>query len=298
MSALDASPAIFAREARRVLRRLEPTGMELRPAASAAAALYSPRNRYAKPVMRIDAATVEALRAHGLIAPGDLKADEETLVITAEGRAFLRRAEAPGEPFRAQHQLTAWRARLPGDESSPPVRVNAGESPLGWLARRRGSDGRALLSAAEVEAGERLREDYTRAQLMARVTVDWERPLSGSGRSGPGADTLGEGALAARRRVSAALTAVGPGLSDVLIAVCCHLEGLEDIERAQGWPARAGKVVLRLALDRLVTHYGLTRGGRARGARAWQAKAPPDPQYTEARTDDDTKAPTVASPRR
>jgi hypothetical protein len=39
--------------------------------------------------------------------------------------------------------------------------------------------------------------------------------------------------------------------------VICQGEGLEAAERALGWPVRAGKLVLQLALDRLVSHYGL-----------------------------------------
>ena len=52
-----------------------------------------------------------------------------------------------------------------------------------------------------------------------------------------------------------ALAAVGPGLCDVLWRVACEGEGLSDAERSLGWPARAAKLVLGLALDRLVLHY-------------------------------------------
>ena len=48
--------------------------------------------------------------------------------------------------------------------------------------------------------------------------------------------------------------AVGPGLSDVLWRIVCAGEGMRDAERALGWPARAGKLVLGLALDRLAEH--------------------------------------------
>jgi hypothetical protein len=54
-----------------------------------------------------------------------------------------------------------------------------------------------------------------------------------------------------------ALQAVGPRLAGVLIDVCCELKGLEEAEKVNDWPQRAGKVVLQLALTRLARHYGL-----------------------------------------
>ncbi len=51
--------------------------------------------------------------------------------------------------------------------------------------------------------------------------------------------------------------AAGPGLSDILWRVVCACEGLSVAEKALGWPVRAGKLVLGMALDRLADHYGL-----------------------------------------
>jgi len=138
--------------------------------------------------------------------------------------------------------------------------VNDAESPLAWLRRRKDKDGRPMLGAAEFEAGERLRADYTFGQLMPSVTSRWS-PMGGGSRpngamSLAGAD-LQDNALAARERVRRALADVGPELSDILIDVCCHLKGVETAERDQGWPLRSAKVVLQLALTRLARHYGL-----------------------------------------
>ena len=63
--------------------------------------------------------------------------------------------------------------------------------------------------------------------------------------------------IAAKRRVEAALDAAGPGLKDVLWRIVCAGEGMASAESALGWPARTGRVVLTLALDRLADHYGL-----------------------------------------
>lgn len=138
--------------------------------------------------------------------------------------------------------------------------VNPLESPLAWLRRRKDKDGRPLISAAEFEAGERLRADFTFGQLAPSVTQRWS-PVGGSdGRpraAAGGVLDLADNTLAARERVHRALAAVGPELSGILIDVCCHLRGLEDAERAQGWPLRSAKVVLQLSLQRLARHYGL-----------------------------------------
>jgi hypothetical protein len=142
---------------------------------------------------------------------------------------------------------------------------NASESPLGWLSTRRDRDGRPLISPEQLAAGERLRVDFTFAQMSPRVTACWS-PTAATGagrRSAPGAGVdIQDSVVAAGERVRLALKAVGPELAGVLLDVCCHLKGLEDAERAQGWPQRSGKVVLGLALTRLARHYGLTGAGR------------------------------------
>lgn len=161
-------------------------------------------------------------------------------------------------------------ARILVDGAAGPVELDLAESPLGWLATRKGRDGRALISPAQLLAGERLRLDFTRAGLTPRVTTNW----SPGGRGTAGPDGFTDAVLAAKRRVQAALAAVGPELSGALLDVCCFLKGLEQVEQERGWPARAGKVVLGLGLDRLAAHYGLSGSvqGRARGrTRSWRA---------------------------
>jgi hypothetical protein len=63
------------------------------------------------------------------------------------------------------------------------------------------------------------------------------------------------GQIDARRRFEGAVAAAGPGLSDILWRVVCSGEGMREAETALGWPARAGKLVLVLALDRIADYY-------------------------------------------
>lgn len=131
------------------------------------------------------------------------------------------------------------------------VTVNIAESPLAWL-RARGK-----VDARQFEAGERLRADYEKAQLGPRVTMRWDAAPSG-GRRGP-ADHLDPttAQIDAKRRFGGAIAAAGPGLADILWRVICAGEGLPAAERALGWPTRAGKLVLGLALDRIADYYRL-----------------------------------------
>ena len=152
------------------------------------------------------------------------------------------------------------------------VTVNDSESPLAWLARRKGRDGRTMIDSIEFMAGERLRADFTRAHLSPRVTSSWSGLARGRNCGGGDAGSMTDMVIAARQRVQLALDACGPEFSGVLMDVCCFLHGLEDVERAHGWPARSAKVVLQLALDRLARHYGLQRPAHHAPIRTWLAE--------------------------
>ena len=156
------------------------------------------------------------------------------------------------------------------------VTMDDAESPLAWLARRRGRDGRALIAPHQLLAGERLRADFTRAHMMPRTTANWASPISGRrGQAGNRSGDFTDAMIAARQQVNRALDAVGPEFSGLLIDLCCFLKGLEDIERDRGWPARSAKVVLQLGLDRLARHYGYMPQAKGRGdapIRTWLAE--------------------------
>jgi hypothetical protein len=199
----------------------------------------------------------------------------ENLVLSDVGRSMLRRAEAGDDAFRQQHQVRG--AQLKEiDGIRRPVLVNDAESPLGWLKSRKDRNGRPLISDQQFEAGERLRADYWFARLSPRVTANWSAhaPSGRSRRGAPsGAADLRDEVIAAKERVMRAIEAVGPELAGVLVDICCELKGLEDAEKSHGWPQRAGKVVLALALNRLARHYGLDVPDetfrRRKGIRHW-----------------------------
>lgn len=138
------------------------------------------------------------------------------------------------------------------------VEVNLAESPLSWLRARR------MISDRQFDAGEALRRDYELSGLPPCVTMRWDAaPRAKAARGAPlGIDpTLAQ--LDAKRRFDCAVAAVGGGLDAILWRIVCAGEGLRDAEGALGWPTRAGKVVLLIALDRLADHYRLPGGADA-----------------------------------
>ena len=127
--------------------------------------------------------------------------------------------------------------------------VNLAESPLTWLHAR------GHLSDLQLAAGEQLRADWERAQLSASVTMRWDAVRV---RGGPDRGlSHSERQIAAKQRFDGAVASAGPGLSDVLWRVVCAGETLPDAEKALEWPVRSGKLVLRLALDRVAGFYRL-----------------------------------------
>lgn len=139
-----------------------------------------------------------------------------------------------------------------GRKARRSVTVNEVESPLGWL-RSRGH-----LTERQFSAGEQLRTDWEVAQLSPQVTMRWDpTPVARGSRASLGGLTPSERQAAAKERFGHAVEAAGPGLSDILWRVVCGGEGMRDAEVALGWPARAGKLVLTMALDRVADYYCL-----------------------------------------
>ncbi|MEO9468828.1 DUF6456 domain-containing protein [Parasphingorhabdus sp.] len=147
------------------------------------------------------------------------------------------------------------RDRAGSNRDSRPARsvtVNLAESPLGWLHAR------GHLSDRQLDGGEKLRSDWDRANLEPSITMSWNlTPMSGGKRSASDHLNQTEARLAAKQRFDDAIFCLGKDLSDIAWRVICAGEGVPVAEKSLGWPARSGKIVLRIALDRLADHYRL-----------------------------------------
>jgi len=270
-------PALVEREARRILRRLCESNaiLVVAPGMERAAVLREtvPGRPTRTAVVDRDVAHAFSLNEWiGLEGTGKVS----RYTITEIGRAALRRLIAEDRNRREgadscafAEQQKIWGERTVtrhAGSGRTQIRYNLAESPLTVLARKRGPDGGAYMTADLIDAGERLREDFELARMGPRVAQGWDRMGMGGGKpTGPGRGPA-DGPSRARGRFHAAIDAMGPGLSDIAQRVCCHLEGLEAAEKRLGWSARSGKVVLKIALERLALHYaGLRQAERMIG---------------------------------
>jgi hypothetical protein len=87
-----------------------------------------------------------------------LRPKGQRVALTDAGDAWLRRLGTGDEAYRRQHQIRRT-ADVEIEGVRRPALVNDAESPLGWLKNRKDRNGRPLISAAQFEAGERLRAD-------------------------------------------------------------------------------------------------------------------------------------------
>lgn len=260
-----ADEAALLREAPRILRRLAEPGAQLALAADldrAAVLRKGPDGALVQTAI-VGRAMAQALALKDWIACRK-KGRITTYVLTSAGKMALRRFGGPGDsaaPALAGFAEGAARFAFPqAEEEDAPrrgARYQAVESPVAVLARRRDRDGKPFLSPELVWAAERLREDYEVSQMGPHIGQDWAKLASGPLRGGPASGAEGQATAPSRAeaRVAAALADLGPGLADVVLRCCCHLEGLESAEQDMGWAARSGKIVLRIALQRLRRHY-------------------------------------------
>lgn len=139
------------------------------------------------------------------------------------------------------------------DGRSHRCAINLGRSAVAWLARRADADGRPWLEKAEVAAAERLGMEAEMALRGPSLTMRWDAlPRCGGGSSAR--TEPGDPAMAAARRVAAALAACGPARA-IVEHICIHASALQAAERSLGLGRRTGKHLLKAGLRDLADHY-------------------------------------------
>ncbi len=199
---------------------------------------------------------LQSLIREGLICKSD-----EKLKTASAGLMHLRRLLLEVDEFQDQHREIAAKP-IAREGQSVMRRVNEAESPLARLHFRTTKKGNPYIDENAYQAGERLRADFTRANLSQQISSSWNAVMGEGGRTGyrNGMGDISDAALSARIRMEKALEAVGPEFAGVLVDICCFLKGLELVERERKWPPRSAKLMLRTGLSMLSRHYGFDKG--------------------------------------
>jgi hypothetical protein len=237
-----------ARLVKRALQRLAAPGCVLAEERSGGFGVFPQGDRRRRPMARLTAAEMRELNASGAL---ERSGDVFVLSVAGQARA-LRDAALPEENFAAQHRPVIDRVVIDADGATRGVRGHEAHPALRKLAALKDADGAPFLSAAELNAATQLRLDWEAGERGLVGGSDWRAPPNGSA---PRSRNGRELALAIhcdrRRRVSDSLARLALPLRRVVESVCLREEGLEALERAETWPARSGKIALKLALAQL-----------------------------------------------
>ncbi|MGD9966996.1 MAG: DUF6456 domain-containing protein [Hyphomonadaceae bacterium] len=207
-------------------------------------------DRRRRPLVRLRRAEVMQLASEGAIVaqPGGI------FVLSEAGVARARREAAPApEAYAAQHRTIIDRAAIDAEGRLYPVRGHCVDAPLRRLAKLCDTAGRPLFDAAELAAATQLRRDWEASEVgMMHGSDPDAAPIGSSPRTSVNAQ---EAAMArrcdARKHVAEALARLAPPLRRAVERVCLHEVGLEELERSEAWPARCGKLALKLGLAQL-----------------------------------------------
>lgn len=240
------------RAARRALARLAaPNAILATDRDGIGFGVFADGDRRRRPMARLGAQQVKALAADGVLVALD---DKGAFVLSEAGRARVRRdGAAHTERYLAQHGELKPRPVIDADGEVRVARGFDRGASLRRLISLRDARGEPWLNAQETAAALRLREDWEAGQIGLVRGSDWTAPPRSDGARAPG--NAQEGVMMrgcdARKRVADALGALAPPLRRVVECVCLREEGLEVLERSEGWPARSGKIALKLGLAQL-----------------------------------------------
>ncbi|WP_026941689.1 DUF6456 domain-containing protein [Hellea balneolensis] len=173
--------------------------------------------------------------------------------------SFARRLKSGGA-HSAQHRDMEERELYVPSGVKRSVRRNIGMSAFERLCGRTDKEGEPLLSASLQEAGKMLAQDFAHAGYAKVKTQNYQSAGEDWRSYNGGEEDNHIRRIDAGKRLSAAKAAMGEGLDKAVLAVCCHDQRLEQIERAEQWAAGSGLTLLRMGLTRLAKHYGTQAG--------------------------------------
>ncbi len=265
MTDLPLDEQTLRRDATRVLRALMEKGAVLAvvPDVKTAVVVVETADGRPRQIAALSRRVAEAMALQGWIEKaGDGRVARYHISVAGRTalRGFLAEAESANAAAMGAEEVLAGASGAPKSadlftirEARARRRPAGADSPLQVLARRRDKSGAPYLSRELVHVGERLRMDFELAQLDGPGGASWSAIMRGPVDHSP--DNQAGRRLDAQRRLQGALKFLGPELGDMALMTCCQQKGMETAEKELNMPARAGKYVLRIALNMLLRYY-------------------------------------------
>jgi hypothetical protein len=108
------------------------------------------------------------------------------------------------------------------------------------------------------------------------MTMVYSHQLRTGGKGGGGGGVeIGDMAADARKALAEISRVLPLDCAGVVLDVCGLMKGLQVVESERGWPRRSAKLVLRIGLEQLASHFGLAPqavGAARRRDRVWMGE--------------------------
>lgn len=198
-----------------------------------------------KNIPHMPAILVNELASNGVVALQKSKCEATLLT-----RNWVKRKMLVELSFADQHRQII--------VQSDGTRKNLTQGLLGTLSvSKKGA--RPFMQHHHVEAAKRVEKLVELAQMRQRTTMSYDPTrvgdTSGSDFAGP---ELGERAIDARNALNVCLGKLPPDCAGVVLDVCGFQKGLQLVEQERKWPRRSAKMILRIGLEQVAAHFGLT----------------------------------------
>jgi len=199
-----------------------------------------------------------------LVSNGVLYLQEGKCIATDAARAWLKRQLCDGPGFDDQHRRM--------EKTSEGLALNLREGALRMLAiKNKGKQ--AFLLPHHLIAADRIHVLVMRTQMVQRTTMSYDPSRIGGKKSGSSAmSDLAQSGVDAKKQLAQLLDKLPQDCAGVVMDVCGFQKGLQLIEIERQWPRRSAKLILRIGLEQLAVHLGLSSvatGARSTGSRFW-----------------------------
>lgn len=220
-------------------------------------AVYADGDRRRRPMAWLPRADLDVLYQHG-----HLKRVRKGYAFShAAERAFIE-GRWSLSPDMHMKNISYERVYVPSGVQRMVRRRNGGHI-LRRLSRERGPNQQAFLTPHEIQAGELFQKDYAKCFAYNRPSVENFSQVQVDRSRENSQEMLTAAHIDATTAFEAAKAVLGPGLEQAAMVICGEGKSLDSLERAQEWSRGSGRMILKLALQRLVRYYGTCPGSRA-----------------------------------